>query len=57
MFQAPPKPGKYCWSLLIVSDSYLGVDQKVSVLTECVVADKMCVPMLCTGGRQFCGAS
>ena len=32
MFQAPPKPGKYCWSLLIVSDSYLGVDQKVSVL-------------------------
>jgi len=31
MFQAPPKPGKYCWSLLIVSDSYLGVDQKVDV--------------------------
>jgi hypothetical protein len=29
MFQAPPRPGKYCWSLLIVSDSYIGFDHKV----------------------------
>lgn len=31
MFQAPQRPGKYCWAVYVISDSYLGCETKVDV--------------------------
>ena len=30
-FEAPEEPGEYTWSVLLVSDSYVGHDQRVEV--------------------------
>ena len=30
-FAAPDEPGEYVWSVLCVSDSYIGLDQRVEV--------------------------
>src|SRR5690606_15647576 len=36
-FQAPPQPGEYSFTMMIVSDSYLGID--VSQLVTLIVSD------------------
>ena len=30
-FEAPDEPGEYVWSVLLVSDSYIGLDVRVEV--------------------------
>ena len=30
-FEAPEEAGEYVWSVLLVSDSYIGLDQRVEV--------------------------
>ena len=30
-FEAPDEPGEYVWSVMLVSDSYIGLDQTAEV--------------------------